>query len=236
MMATMSRIGETLLAMYEAMRERWGDRGWWPSAAGADTPEGKLEIAVGAVLTQNTNWRNVERAIGNLRAAGATNVAALHAMPHAELARLIRPAGYFNVKARRLKNLVAAVHEHGGDVEAFLDQPADDLRESLLAVRGIGRETADSIILYAAGKCTFVVDAYTFRILFRHGLVGPEDDYESVKELFESSLAEDAALWGDYHAQLVEVGKRYCRRRRALCAGCPLEPFPHDPDAGAEGW
>lgn len=243
----MSRTGETLMAMYEAMRARFGHRGWWPSSAATDvgTAQGKtvdpgtlpaearLEICIGAVLTQNTNWTNVEKAIENLRAAGCMSVGAIHAKPQAELAELIRPAGYFNVKARRLKNFIACVHtSFGEDVEAFLDRSVATLREELLSINGVGRETADSIILYAAGKCTFVVDAYTHRIGVRHGLLSPEDDYEGIKELFESSLPSDAALWNDYHAQLVETGKRYCRPR-PRCDGCPLEGFPHDTEAGA---
>ena len=217
------------MEMYQAMRDRFGHRGWWPG-------HGALEIAVGAILTQNTNWKNVEKAIENIKRAGCMSVSALNARPHAALAELIRPAGYFNVKARRLKNFIARVHaSFGDDAEAFLDRPAATLREELLSINGIGRETADSIILYAAGKLTFVVDAYTCRIMLRHGLISPEDDYEAVKELFESSLPQDADLWNDYHAQLVEVGKNYCRPT-ARCSGCPLEIFPHDPRAGAEGY
>jgi len=223
----MSKTSQTLMEMYQAMRERFGHRGWWPG-------HGPLEIAVGAILTQNTNWKNVEKAIGNLKAAGCMSVEALHELPHARLAELIRPAGYFNVKARRLKNFIACVHERSGDdIGAFLDRSVETLREELLSISGIGRETADSIILYAAGKCTFVVDAYTFRVLLRHHLISPDDDYEAVKELFESSLPQDAALWNDYHAQLVEVGKNYCRPV-ARCEGCPLEPFEHDPRAELE--
>lgn len=214
--------------MYRALRRRYGGQHWWPSAAGADSDEGKLEIAVGAVLTQNTNWRNVERAVANLRAAGVLDVATLHAMPARELAALIRPAGYFNVKARRLKNFIACVHARcGPDISAFLDRPAAALRGELLGVNGIGPETADSIILYAAGKLSFVVDAYTRRVLIRHGLVGREAGYEQIKALFESSLPADAALWNDYHAQLVAVGKAHCRTR-ARCEGCPLARFAHD--------
>ncbi len=215
------------MEMYEAMRERFGHRGWWPG-------DGALEISVGAILTQNTNWKNVEKAIENLKAAGCMSVSALHTKPHADLAELIRPAGYFNVKTKRLKNFIAHVYEgFGDDIGAFLDRPVSTLREELLSINGVGRETADSIILYAAGKCTFVVDTYTYRILLRHCLIGPEDDYEAIKELFESSLPEDADLWNDYHAQLVEVGKNYCRPT-ARCAGCPLEAFEHDTDAGKE--
>jgi len=209
------------MEMYEAMRERFGHRGWWPG-------EAKLEICVGAILTQNTNWRNVEKAIKNLIDAGWMSVAALQSAPQAALAELIRPAGYYNVKAKRLKNFIAAVHrDWGEDIEAFLDRPVAALREELLSVRGIGRETADSIILYAAGKLSFVVDAYTYRILLRHRLIAPDDDYEAIKELFETSLPQDVNLWNDYHAQLVEVGKTYCRPK-ARCAGCPLEGFDHD--------
>ncbi|MBS3735139.1 MAG: endonuclease III domain-containing protein [Phycisphaerae bacterium] len=231
----MSRILQKLMAMYEAMRKHFGHRAWWPSQDGADTPEGKLEICLGAILTQNTSWRNVEAALDNLRAAGRLSLTDIDAMPPEQLAELIRPAGYFNVKARRLKDFAAAVRAAAGDdVAGFLDRPAETLREELLAIRGVGLETADSMILYAAGKPSFVVDAYTFRILVRHGLIGFDDDYASVKALFESSLPDDVALWNDFHAQLVETGKRFCKKRRPQCDGCPLEPFEHDPEAGME--
>ena len=216
----MAQTRQTLMEMFEAMRRRFGPQHWWPG----ETP---LEVCVGAILTQNTNWKNVEKAIANLKAAEALDVAALHAAAPQQLAEWIRPAGYFNVKAQRLKSFIEAVWRHGGDLEAFLDRPVGALREALLAVRGIGRETADSIILYAAGEATFVVDAYTARVLLRHRLIGPEDDYESIKLLFESSLDEDVGLYNEYHALLVAVGKDYCRPK-PRCAGCPLEPFPHD--------
>jgi len=217
------------MEMYEAMRRRFGHRGWWPG-------HGALEIAVGAILTQNTSWKNVEKAIANLKAAGCMSVSALHGLSHAGLAELIRPAGYFNIKAKRLKNFIAEVHGAAGDdIAAFFDRPVSALREALLAVNGIGRETADSIILYAAGKPTFVVDAYTYRILLRHRLIAPDDDYEAIKELFESSLPHDVDLWNDYHAQFVEVGKTFCRPA-ARCQGCPLESFPHDPKASREDY
>jgi len=225
----MSGTSQRLMEMYDAMRSRFGDQAWWPG-------DGALEICVGAILTQNTNWQNVEKAIANLKSAGRMSVGAIDAMDHAELAELIRPAGYFNVKAKRLKNFIARASQAvGGDVEAFLDRPVAELREELLSINGIGRETADSIILYAAGQCSFVVDAYTYRILLRHHLIGPADDYETIKELFESSLPRDVELWNDYHAQLVAVGKRYCRPR-ARCEGCPLESFDHDPNAGRDDY
>lgn len=217
--------GRTLLEMYRAMRERFGHLNWWPG----DTA---LEICAGAILTQNTNWANVEKALANLKRVDGLHVGRLAGMDHARLAELIRPAGYFNVKARRLKNFLSHVHAGWGeDLQAFLDRPVDVLRAELLSISGIGRETADSIILYAAAKPTFVVDAYTCRILRRHGLIGQDDDYESVKDLMESSLPRQVDLWNDYHAQLVATGKEYCRPK-ARCAGCPLEPFAHD----AEAW
>ena len=209
------------MEMYEAMRSRFGHRGWWPG-------DGALETCVGAILTQNTNWTNVEKALVNLRAANCMSVGALQAASQGDLAELIRPAGYFNVKAKRLKNFISAVYENfGEDIEAFLDRSVSTLRQELLSINGVGRETADSIILYAAHKPSFVVDTYTRRILVRHHLISTEDDYEAIKELFESSLPEDVDLWNDYHAQLVAVGKNHCRPT-ALCEGCPLEPFPHE--------
>ena len=213
--------------MYEAMRAHFGHQGWWPG-------DGPLEICIGAILTQNTNWANVEKAIANLKAAGCMDVGAIHAKPQAALAELIRPAGYFNIKAKRLKNFIAAVYEgFGDDVAAFLDRGVSTLRAELLAINGVGPETADSIILYAAGKCSFVVDAYTYRIMLRHCLIAPDDDYEAIRGLFESSLAGDVGLWKDFHAQLVAVGKNFCRPA-ARCSGCPLEPLPHDVEAGRE--
>jgi endonuclease-3 related protein len=222
----MSKTSQLLMEMYRAMHGRFGHQGWWPG-------QSPLEICVGAILTQNTNWTNVAKAIANLQTAGVLDLAKLHSMPPASLAELIRPAGYYNIKARRLKNFLARVVEFGGDLGAFLDRPVSSLREDLLAINGIGRETADSIILYAAGKATFVVDAYTYRILLRHRLIAREDDYEAIKEFMESSLPAEAELYNDYHAQLVAVGKNHCRPA-ARCEGCPLESFPHDPSAGLE--
>jgi len=223
----MATTAQTLMDIYRAMHARFGHQGWWPG-------QGQLEVCVGAILTQNTNWTNVEKAIANLRAAGVMSLAALHALPVGELAELIRPAGYFNVKAKRLRHFIDHVHASWDeDLAGFLDRPVSTLREELLGINGIGRETADSIILYAAGGCTFVIDAYTFRVLFRHRLIGPEDDYQSVKELMESSLPPEAALWNDYHAQLVAVGKQYCRPV-ARCEGCPLEGFGHDRNRGRD--
>ena len=215
------------MTMYQAMHQRHGHQGWWPGK----TP---LEICLGAILTQNTNWGNVVKALANLERANVMSVAALHAMPPAALAELIRPAGYFNIKVKRLKHFIRYVHDRfGGDLDALLALSAATLREELLSINGIGRETADSIILYAAGKLSFVVDTYTYRVLLRHDLIAREDDYEAIKELMEGSLPRDVDLWNDYHAQLVAVGKTFCRPA-ARCDGCPLETFPHDARAGQE--
>ena len=212
---------ETLMAMFEALAARFGPQHWWP----ARTP---WEVIVGAVLTQNTAWRNVERAVANLEAAGALEPEPMHRLSEAELAELIRPAGTYRVKATRLKRVVDHVFEHyEGDLDRLFARPLDVLRAELLSIRGVGRETADAILLYAGEYPTFVVDAYTARVLRRHRLIDGEADYEMIKELLESHLAEDVALFNEFHALFVEVGKRHCRPR-ARCADCPLEHLPHD--------
>jgi len=182
---------------------------------------------IGAVLTQNTAWRNVERALANLKREGLLDIRKIADVSAERLARLIRPAGYFNIKARRLKNLCGYIcSRYDCDLQAFFDLPLESLRSELLSISGVGRETADSIILYAAGKPTFVVDAYTARILRRHGLIDETADYEEIKDLFESALPADVQLFNEYHALLVRCGKEYCRPR-PRCAGCPLEHFEH---------
>ena len=206
------------MEMYEAMHQRYGHRNWWPG-------DGPLEICVGAILTQNTNWVNVEKAIANLRRAEVLTVDALANLDQAHLAELIRPSGYYKLKSRRLGNFIAAVNAYEdsgkGKLHAFLDRPV------LVSINGIGLETADAIILYAAEKPTFVVDTYTCRIASRHGLICPEDGYEAVKDMFEYSLDENIDLYSDFHAQLVSVGKHHCKPK-PKCEGCPLEKFPHE--------
>ncbi len=207
---------EKVRAFYPAMLEALGPQGWWP----ADTP---FEVAVGAILTQNTAWRNVERAIANLKREGLLAPEALYACPPEHLAETLRPAGYFRVKARRLGAFVAMlVEDFGGDLDALFGLATARLRETVLAVRGIGPETADSIVCYAAGRPVFVVDAYTARIAFRHGLVDADVGYEELQETFAGPLAEDVAVFQEYHALLVAVGKTWCRKREPRCAGCPL--------------
>ncbi len=218
-------IRKKLQAMYDAMHARFGPRNWWPSLAGCESPAGKLEICLGAILTQNTNWTNVEKALANLQAAGCMSVKRLDALSHETLAELIRPAGYYNVKATRLRHFITRVREKfHSRIEALLDVPLPQLREELLSIHGVGRETADSMILYAAGKPAFVVDAYTGRIFRRHGLLAEGDEYETIKAFFESHLPRDVAFWNDYHAQIVETGKNFCKPN-PRCDECPLKRF-----------
>lgn len=213
----MTTTKDLLAEIYRRLDEAYGDQRWWPG----DTP---FEVAVGAVLTQNTAWANVERAIANLKTAGLLEAAKLAALPASAVAPLIKPAGYYNVKARRLRSFLDFLAEEcDGDVAALARRGLTDAREKLLAVRGIGPETADSILLYACGLPTFVVDAYTYRVLHRHGLAEEAATYDEVKEIFESNLEADAALFNQYHALLVRVGRERCRRREPRCAGCPLE-------------
>ena len=215
------RAASELRRGYELMREHFGHQHWWPG----ETP---FEVCVGAILTQNTNWSNVDRAIGNLKAAGVLDPARLYAVEERELARLIRPAGYFNVKARRLRSFLRVlVEEYGGELERLFEGETGEVRARLLGINGVGPETADSMLLYAGGHHSFVIDAYTKRIFHRHGWCGPEADYDELQELCRRSLnhkAEEARLdyWQDFHAQIVMVGKHYCRRREARCEGCPL--------------
>lgn len=216
-----STTGETLQEFYAALYRAYGPQHWWPG-------QGPTEIVIGAILTQNTNWRNVEKAIAQLRAAGLIDWAALRDIEIERLAELIRPAGYYNVKAKRLKNFVAWLWErYGGDLARLRDVPLEHLREQLLGVNGIGRETADSILLYALERPSFVVDAYTARLARRHRLIDEDADYERLKALFEDALPSDVGQFNEYHALIVAVGKRHCKSK-AQCAGCPLEGFAHD--------
>ena len=211
---------ETLTEIYELLYEAFGPQHWWPG----DTP---FEVMTGAILTQNTSWTNVEKAIANLKSAGCLSPEALHGVELSELAELIRPAGYYNIKAARLKNFLDWLFDsYGGSLTSLEPVTTSRLREELLSITGIGRETADSILLYALGRPVFVVDAYTARITVRHGLIDPEADYEQLRELFESNLPQDAQLFNEYHALLVRTGKEFCRPK-ARCPGCPLEKLPH---------
>jgi endonuclease-3 related protein len=182
-------------------------------------------VAVGAILTQNTNWKNVALAIDQLKRAGWLTAEALQELPEAELAAAIRPAGYYNIKARRLKNFLDFLFGgYGGDMDRLAAVPLERLRPELLAVKGIGPETADSILLYALDKPTFVVDAYTFRILSRHNLITDPCSYEDLQAVFMQALPQDIALYQEYHALLVQTGKECCRPQ-PRCAACSLAGF-----------
>lgn len=202
---------------YERLLTSFGPQQWWPG----DSP---FEIMVGAVLVQNTAWRNVERAIENLRDANLMDPRSLYAVAPAELAELIRPAGYYQVKSKRLRNLLKfVVEEFAGSLEAMFATSLSTLREQLLSIHGIGPETADAILLYAGGLPTFVVDTYAHRVLARHGWIGYDADYHQIKDLFESTLPQDAQLYNEYHALLVRVGKEFCKRKDPKCERCPLQ-------------
>ena len=218
---------QKLMDIYERLYERYGPQGWWPG-------DSRFETILGAILTQNTSWTNVEKAIANLRTKGCLSPEQLHRMEVEEIAQLIRPAGYFNIKAQRLKNFLDWLFEkHNGSLDNLQALPASTLREKLLSIKGIGPETADSICLYAFGKPVFVVDAYTARILGRHGLLEPGCGYSDIQEVFHSSLDRDAPLFNEYHALLVRLGKDHCKRK-PLCNGCPLDDLPHQVDVDME--
>ena len=205
-----------LADVYERLRSHRGPAGWWP----AETP---FEVCVGAILVQNTAWPNVEKALCSLRAAGRLSYEGLAGLGQEELAALIRPSGCYNVKAGRLAAFVDFLgREYGGRVEAMAERDARALREQLLAVRGIGRETADSIALYAAGLPLFVVDAYTRRVFGRLGMIRGDESYDALQDYFMTELAADADLFNDYHAQIVIHAKDICRPR-PHCARCPLD-------------
>jgi endonuclease-3 related protein len=175
---------------------------------------------------QNTAWKNVERALDNLREAGVLSLEGLHGLAQEELEELIRPAGYYRLKARRLRNLLDfIVARYAGSLERMFATDLQTLRAALLGISGIGPETADSILLYAGGLPSFVVDAYTSRVLARHGWIDSEADYHAIQAEFARQLPEDAPLFNEYHALLVELGKRHCKKQAPQCEGCPLEPL-----------
>lgn len=212
---------EALPAAYRRLLARFGPQHWWPG----ETP---WEVMVGAVLTQSVSWVNVERAINNLKAAGALSPSALRQLPPEELARLIRPTAYYNAKAHKLRALAQFMGSAGDDLQRLFSGDTSGLRDRLLGVYGIGEETADSILLYAAGRPVFVIDAYTRRILGRLGLAQPTAPYRELQRLFIDHLPADTALYNEYHALLVHLGKEVCRKV-PLCPTCPLNdmcPYP----------
>ncbi|MFH0844271.1 MAG: endonuclease III domain-containing protein [Pseudomonadota bacterium] len=210
--------GHHLMEMVDLLLSHFGPQHWWPG----ETP---LEVMVGAILTQNTNWNNVEKAIQNLKRKGLLSVHGLHSVTVQQLAEEIRPAGYFNIKSKRLKNLIHFLVEcYEGKMALFLEDRTETLRNGLLSVKGIGPETADSILLYAVKRPLFVVDNYTYRILNRHGLVDDPVSYDDLQDLFMSNLPHDPQLFNEFHALIVCTGKNYCRKK-PLCHPCPLNDW-----------
>jgi endonuclease-3 related protein len=220
MKSTASR--RELMRLYRRLYRHYGDLNWWP----AKSP---FEVSVGAILTQNTAWSNVEKAIARLKQRRALNARALHRLSHRRLAPLIKSAGYFNVKARRLKNFISFLHgRYSGSLKKMFRRDAGALRAELLSVNGIGPETADSMLLYAGQKPVFVIDAYTKRIFSRHGVLSDDDSYDDFQQLFMKNLPRDVALYNQYHAMFVKVGNQFCRSK-PRCDSCPLNGWRNVP-------
>jgi endonuclease-3 related protein len=193
-----------------------GPQHWWPA-------DRQFEVIVGAILTQNTAWKNVEQALGNLRGAGLLSFSGLEKAPLRGIERMIRPSGFFRQKARKLKAFVEFVRrEYNGSLKRMFDTPTIVLREKLLGVFGIGPETADSILLYAGRHPVFVVDAYTRRMLLRHGWIGEKARYEDIRWMVERKFPGNAPLFNEFHALIVHAGKTWCRPQDPDCGNCPL--------------
>jgi endonuclease-3 related protein len=207
---------DILLKIYKSLYDFFGPLDWWPG----DTP---FEIMVGAILTQNTSWSNVEKAINNLKKENLLEPRKLYRISREELAQLIKPSGYYNIKARRLKNFINIfVNDFDGSAEKMFSGDSKKLRKKLLKVNGIGPETADSILLYAGKKPFFVIDAYTKRIFSRHKLISEDASYHQIQEFFIKNLDRDVKLFNEFHAQIVMLGKTVCTSRNPDCAKCPI--------------
>ena len=216
-MSTSERIN----TIYKKLYKRYGAQGWWPGDSG-------LELILGAILTQNTAWTNAAKAISNLKEENLIDVAKLASIDTQALASLIRPSGYYNQKALKIKRMLSfIIDNYGGDLEKMYKEDTPELRKGLLSIKGIGPETADTILLYAANKPVFVIDAYTYRVLSRHGLVPEDTTYDEMQELFMDSLPEDSQMFNEYHALILKVAKEHCKKSATLCEGCPLEYDPH---------
>ena len=216
----MSNTSERLYEIYHALLSRYGPQGWWPGRSATET-------IIGAILVQHAAWRNVEQAVANLRSSKLLDFRSIQQLPRVALVKLVRPAGTPNVKAARLQAFaewIGAAHDF--DLETMCRTPKDVLRQELLTIKGIGPETADCIVLYAAGQPSFVVDSYTHRILTRHLLADGDWDHDRLKDLFESNLPNDAPLFNEFHALLVRVGKEHCKKQ-ASCERCPLDYLEH---------
>lgn len=207
---------KSLMKIYNSLYNYFGPLNWWPGS----TP---FEIMVGAILTQNTSWSNVEKAINNLKKENLLNPQKLNCINREKLAQLIKPSGYFNIKSNRLKNFIAFyIENYKGSAKKMFYENGKELREKLLKVNGIGQETADSILLYAGNKPFFVVDAYTKRIFSRHDLISENDSYYQIQEFFMLNLPKNVELFNEFHAQIVMLGKTICTKRNPKCSICPL--------------
>ena len=212
-----SSVNELLSTIYDRMFSYFGPQHWWP----ADTP---FEVCIGAILTQNTSWNNVTRAVSRLKDAGVMAPEPMYRLSREELAELIRPAGYYNIKAKRLHSFLdILVNRFQSDLDVLFSPGLEAARATLLSVKGIGPETADSMLLYAGQIPSFVVDAYTIRALARHDIVTDEADYHSVRDLFMDNLPHEVPLLNEFHALWVRVGKEFCKKGRPRCEECPLK-------------
>lgn len=210
-----------LFNIYQILSDHFGPRHWWP----ADSP---FEVVIGAILTQNTAWTNVELAIQNLKHADALTIEKVSSLPIQQLEALIKPSGFFRQKASRLQNLAKHLRkEWQSDLAAFCSGTLNDARERLLARPGIGPETADSILLYATDRPSFVVDAYTRRIFARLGFLHGREEYDAIRLWFMQSLPEQTKLYNEYHALIVHLAKTNCRKNQTLCSACPLNCVCH---------
>lgn len=210
------RKSKKLLQIYQKLLGAIGPRHWWPG----DSP---FEVIIGAILTQNTSWENVERAIRALKEKNLLEPLKLYKIKEGLLAETIKSSGFFNIKAKRVKNFIGFLFEHyQGNIEKMFSENAESLREKLLKINGIGPETADSILLYAGEKPFFVVDAYTKRILSRHNLISKVASYDEIQDLFMKNLKKDVNMFNEYHALLVYIGKHFCKKV-PNCENCPMQ-------------
>lgn len=208
---------ETLVKIYDKLLEAFGPQHWWPA-------DDDFEIIVGAILTQSVSWKNVEKAIDNLKAEGLLSLDAILAVDKDKLAALIKSTMYYNQKALKLKNFCRYIKQnYGGDIYSLFEKSIPNMRAELLSIKGIGPETADSIILYAAAKPIFVVDAYTRRIFSRLGFLPDDVKYSQMQDFFMSNLPSDVNLFNEYHALIVRLGKDYCKNKKPLCNECPVK-------------
>ena len=217
-MSRKNGMGKILIRLYEELYRSFGPQHWWPART-------RFEIVIGTILTQNTAWSNVEKAIANLRKEKLLSPLSLKNVKKKKLAALIRPAGYYNIKTERLKNFVNFLFKkYDGSLRKMFLRDTPRLKEELLSVKGIGMESADSILLYAGRKPIFVIDAYTKRVLSRHDIIDKDSDYESVQRLFMDNLPTDHRIFNEYHALLVRLAKDICRKK-PRCHICPIKPI-----------